>query len=369
MTPRRTRQGRHGSEVEADTSHDDDDNRQSSRPPPSCGGRLMSASHGCWPLFAVVAVLMILSTMIGSRNVGLDDVLAAYGGSAAGFDQAAVAKRIPRTLLAVCVGAALGISGAVMQGVTRNPLADPGIPRCQHRRVPGRGHRHRLLRTVNGRRLHLVRHRRRHSHRGVRLCGRVTREAGCDPAQAGPGRGGHRRCTVVVHQRRGPPPRRHRGSGTRLADRRGRGCDVRFGHTHPSPSSSSACSSASIRRLASMPWPSAMSSPPGWDSTSAPPEWSPLQVRSSSAGQPPPSLDRSASSGSCIPHACRLLIGIDHRWLIPFSAVTGAALLTASDILGRIIARPAELDVGILTALIGAPFFIAIVRRQKVRSL
>ncbi|MGO2153919.1 MAG: iron chelate uptake ABC transporter family permease subunit, partial [Brevibacterium aurantiacum] len=76
---------------------------------------------------AVVAVLMILSTMIGSRNVGLDDVLAAYGGSAAGFDQAAVAKRIPRTLLAVCVGAALGISGAVMQGVTRNPLADPGI--------------------------------------------------------------------------------------------------------------------------------------------------------------------------------------------------------------------------------------------------
>lgn len=73
--------------------------------------------------------------------------------------------------------------------------------------------------------------------------------------------------------------------------------------------------------------------------------------------------------GLVIPHACRLLIGIDHRWLIPFSAVTGAALLTASDILGRIIARPAELDVGILTALIGAPFFIAIVRRQKVRSL
>lgn len=73
--------------------------------------------------------------------------------------------------------------------------------------------------------------------------------------------------------------------------------------------------------------------------------------------------------GLVIPHACRLLIGVDHRWLIPFSAVTGAGLLTASDILGRIIARPAELDVGILTALIGAPFFIAIVRRQKVRSL
>ena len=73
--------------------------------------------------------------------------------------------------------------------------------------------------------------------------------------------------------------------------------------------------------------------------------------------------------GLVIPHACRLLAGVDHRWLIPFSAVTGAALLTASDIVGRIIARPAELDVGILTALIGAPVFIAIVRRQKVRAL
>src|SRR5690606_36663332 len=73
--------------------------------------------------------------------------------------------------------------------------------------------------------------------------------------------------------------------------------------------------------------------------------------------------------GLVIPHACRLLAGVDHRWLIPFSAVTGAALLTASDIVGRIIARPAELDVGILTALIGAPVFIAIVRRQKLRAL
>lgn len=97
----------------------------------STAAKLRRSTHVrlAWMLaaLAVVAVLMILSTMIGSRNVGLDDVLAAYGGSAAGFDQAAVAKRIPRTLLAVCVGAALGISGAVMQGVTRNPLADPGI--------------------------------------------------------------------------------------------------------------------------------------------------------------------------------------------------------------------------------------------------
>jgi len=73
--------------------------------------------------------------------------------------------------------------------------------------------------------------------------------------------------------------------------------------------------------------------------------------------------------GLVVPHACRLLTGVDHRWLLPYSALGGAVLLTASDVVGRVVARPAEIDVGIVTALIGAPFFIWIVRRSKVRAL
>ncbi len=73
--------------------------------------------------------------------------------------------------------------------------------------------------------------------------------------------------------------------------------------------------------------------------------------------------------GLVVPHLCRLLVGVDYRWLLPFSALGGACLLLAADVIGRIVARPAELDVGIVTALIGAPFFIAIVRRQRVREL
>jgi iron complex transport system permease protein len=73
--------------------------------------------------------------------------------------------------------------------------------------------------------------------------------------------------------------------------------------------------------------------------------------------------------GLVVPHLSRTLIGVDHRWLLPFSALGGAGLLLGSDILGRIIARPGEIDVGIVTALIGAPFFIWIVRRQRVREL
>ena len=83
-----------------------------------------------WVLLGLAAALVLIaacSVTIGSRDVGVADILAALGGSTDGFGPAAVAKRIPRTLLALLAGAALGISGAVMQGVTRNPLADPGI--------------------------------------------------------------------------------------------------------------------------------------------------------------------------------------------------------------------------------------------------
>jgi iron complex transport system permease protein len=73
--------------------------------------------------------------------------------------------------------------------------------------------------------------------------------------------------------------------------------------------------------------------------------------------------------GLVIPHICRLLIGSDHRWLLPFCAVAGAGLLVAADIIGRVVARPEEIEVGIITALSGAPVFIWIVRRQKVREL
>ena len=73
--------------------------------------------------------------------------------------------------------------------------------------------------------------------------------------------------------------------------------------------------------------------------------------------------------GLVVPHVCRLLVGSDHRWLLPFSALGGAALLVAADVVGRVIARPEEIEVGIITAVIGAPVLIWIVRRQKVREL
>ncbi|WP_349669580.1 iron ABC transporter permease [Lacrimispora sp.] len=67
--------------------------------------------------------------------------------------------------------------------------------------------------------------------------------------------------------------------------------------------------------------------------------------------------------GLVVPHLSRNLVGQDHRWIIPYSAVLGAALLLIADLLARFIVMPSEAPVGVMTALIGAPFFIYIARK------
>ncbi|PIE36738.1 MAG: hypothetical protein CSA54_03455 [Gammaproteobacteria bacterium] len=63
----------------------------------------------------------------------------------------------------------------------------------------------------------------------------------------------------------------------------------------------------------------------------------------------------------------RLLVGADHRFLIPASAVLGACLLVLADVAARMIISPAELPIGILTALLGGPFFIYLLLHQRQR--
>ncbi|MBG0829780.1 iron ABC transporter permease [Planomonospora sp. ID67723] len=70
--------------------------------------------------------------------------------------------------------------------------------------------------------------------------------------------------------------------------------------------------------------------------------------------------------GLVVPHAARTLVGLDHRVVVTFSALLGAILLLTADIAGRVVASPGELQVGIVTAAIGAPVFIVFVRRRKV---
>ena len=71
--------------------------------------------------------------------------------------------------------------------------------------------------------------------------------------------------------------------------------------------------------------------------------------------------------GLVAPHICRMLIGSDHRFLIPSSCLMGALLLLVSDTLARTVMAPIEIPVGIITSLIGAPFFVYLLTRRKIR--
>lgn len=69
--------------------------------------------------------------------------------------------------------------------------------------------------------------------------------------------------------------------------------------------------------------------------------------------------------GLVVPHLVRMTIGSDHRWLIPCSALCGACLLLLADTLARTVVQPAEMPVGLLTSLLGGPYFLWLIFRCR----
>lgn len=284
------------------------------------------------------------------------------------LNQAAVAKRIPRTVLALLAGAALGLAGAVMQAVTRNPLADPGI-----------------LGVNMGAALAVV--------IGIAWFGMWRQSTTIMVAIIGAGI-----AAVLVYS----VGSMGRGGATPLK--------LALAGTATSAVFSSFISAVVLPRGdisgAVRSWQIGGVGGAGYDAiTQALPFLLLGAVICLAAGRSLNSLAlgddlaaglgenvalvRGATSfgavmlcgaitavcgpigfvGLVVPHLMRMLIGADNRWLLPFSALGGASLLIGADVVGRIIARPEEIPVGIITAIIGAPFFIYIVRRRKVRDL
>ncbi len=72
--------------------------------------------------------------------------------------------------------------------------------------------------------------------------------------------------------------------------------------------------------------------------------------------------------GLVAPHVVRIIWGVDHRSLLPMSAVAGAVMLISADLVARTVVSPGELPVGVITAFLGAPFFLYLLRRRRVLS-
>ncbi|MET8617354.1 FecCD family ABC transporter permease [Streptomyces albidoflavus] len=337
---------------------------------PDAAPRRPAGVRTLWLLAAllVLAAVMVASLAYGSRDVPWADVQAAIGGADGTLGEAAAAKRIPRTLLAVVIGAALALSGAVMQGVTRNPLADPGI-----------------LGVNMGSSLAVV--------TGVAFFGLTSPTSYIWVAIVGAaasalfvytvgtlGRGGATPLKLALAGAATSAafaslvsavvlPRNDIAGSFRLWQIGGVGgaSYERIGQVLPFLVAGFLLCLLSARALNSLALGDELAAGLG--------ERVAL-VRAVAAlgavllcGAATAVAGPIAFVGLVVPHTCRLLVGVDHRWLLPLSMLLGAVLLTAADVVGRVVARPSEIDVGIVTALIGAPFFIYIVRRQKVRAL
>ncbi|GAA2104158.1 iron ABC transporter permease [Brevibacterium salitolerans] len=319
-------------------------------------------------IVAVLVLAALASVAFGARTVGFDDILSALGGAQDTVAQAAVAKRIPRTLLALLVGAALGTAGAVLQGVTRNPLADPTI-----------------FGINNGAALAVV--------VGITFFGLSSPHGYIWVALTGAALTGVLVYTIGSMGGGGSTPLKLAlaGAATTIALSslssaiilpRAQVMDMfRFweiggvgGGTYESLARvvpfllvGFVLSVLSARGLNSLALGDEMARGLGVSvgrTRILASAGAVILCGASTAVAGPIGF-----VGLVVPHVCRLLFGPDHRWLLPLSALAGAVLLTVADVLGRVVTRPEELEVGIVTAFVGAPVFILIVRRMKVREL
>jgi iron complex transport system permease protein len=276
--------------------------------------------------------------------------------------------RVPRTLIGIAVGAALALAGALMQGVTRNPLAEPGI-----------------LGVNAGAALAVV--------LAIHLLG-VSSAAGYVPFALV----GAALAAVVVYAlgatgRAGATPVRLALAGTVLAallgsvtsailvidvdtldqfrfwtvgSLAGRDMGV-FLDVLPVLAAGTLIALACGRSL------NALSL--GEDVARSLGERVHLTRALAAlavvllAGGSVAAAGPIAFVGLAVPHVVRTLVGTDWRWVLAYCALGGPLLLLASDIAGRLVAPPGELQVGIVTALVGAPLFVALARRRKLASL
>ncbi len=320
---------------------------------------------------AVVALALVAlcSIAYGSKPIPFGDVvdaLVAFDGS---NDHLIVRSlRVPRTAVGLGVGAALGLAGAVMQGVTRNPLADPGILGVNAGAalfVVGAIH---LLdvTTVTG-------------YVWFAFAGAAV----VSVAVYGLGSLGRGGATPVKLALAGTAVAALLGSLTTaillldvttldqfrfwvVGSIAGRDATVAAQVT-PFLVVGAVLAVASARTLNSLSL--------GDDVARS------LGVRVGAAravsalavvvlcGAATAAAGPIAFVGLTVPHVARAICGPDYRWILPYSAVLAPILLLGADIVGRVVARPGELQVGIVTALVGAPFFVALVRRRKLAEL
>ncbi|MEV0197417.1 iron chelate uptake ABC transporter family permease subunit [Nonomuraea sp. NPDC050691] len=317
----------------------------------------------------VLVLVALASVALGARSVPLPTVIDAFLAPDASSDHAVIRElRVPRTLLGIGVGAALGLAGAIMQSLTRNPLADPGLLGINEGAALGVTVALALL-GVSDPAVYVW-----FAFAGAAVASVLVYalgsagRSGSAPvrlalAGVAVGMAFTAACSALLRidaktfdrmrfWLTGSLAGQDSGTLTRLApfmvagvvlglmlarplnmlalgDDAGRALGVAVGRT---------------RVLAGV----AVTLLCGSATAAAGPLW---------------------FVGLAVPHAVRALVGGDQRWVLPYSAIAAPALLLAADVIGRLVARPGEVQVGIMCALLGAPVFMLMARRRRLAAL
>ncbi|MEV0282085.1 iron chelate uptake ABC transporter family permease subunit [Streptomyces sp. NPDC050610] len=345
------------------------DSPPESRAAPEAVPRSRNATRAAGLLAAVGVLLLVVvaSIAVGAKQIPVDQVwhgLFHYSGTDA--DVVIRDVRLPRTLLGVLAGAALGLAGAVMQALTRNPLAEPGILGVNAGAAAA------VVSAI--------------SFLGVTsLTGYVW--------FAFLGAGAVSVAVYVLGGSRSATPVRLALAGTAVTA-------ALFGYVN----SVQLMDNAALDKLRFWTVGSLASANGGIVARIAPfilvgvvlalalaRPLNAVALGDDTARALGADLTRTrvlamlavtllcgAATAACgpivfiglmVPHVVRAITGPDMRWTLPYAAVLAPVLLLGTDIVGRVVARPSELQVGIVTAVIGGPVFIYLVRRRKMAHL
>ena len=325
---------------------------------------------GLVALVALLAVTMFVSITIGSRGIGLHTIWTAFtDGDPSSAEQTVIREmRVPRTILGLLVGAALGLAGALLQGVTRNPLADPGIMG---------------INAGAGCAIVLA----------VLVTGGTSQQAAVWLAFVGAGL-----ATVVVYGvasfgREGATPVKLALAGAAVS------AGLYSVTTGVTMSNLAALNELRFWQVGSLSgrylpvlaqtWPflvvgivaalllgrSLNGLALGDDLAVALGQ----RVRRTRAivfvtvallaGAATAACGPIVFVGLIVPHLARSICGPDYRWILPYTFLLSPVVLLVCDVVGRVLVSPGELQVGVVLGVLGAPAFIALVRYRNLAQL
>ena len=336
---------------------------------PDVRGRLAARGAGLALALALLGFAVLLSLAVGARSIPVSEVLDALRSGGDSRDATVVLDvRLPRTLLGLAVGVALGLAGALMQALTRNPLADPGLLGVNAGAAAAvviaigllgiTGTTAYVWLAFLGAALASV------AVYGIGSAGR----GGATPVRlALAGAALSAALTAIVYGVTltdekllqqynlwsvGALSGRGRSELTAVLPFIGLGAVVAV--LLARPLNALALGDDSARALGAR---------VGRTRVAGAAAITLLCGAATAAAGPIYFL------GLTVPHAARAICGPDQRWVIAYSAVLGATLMLLADVLGRVLVRPSELQVGLMLAVVGAPVFILLVRTRRIAAL